>query len=436
MKVFYCTLVAMVFLFSASVSAAVPGQVNFQGMLEDGAGQPVTGNVNFDFAIYDGLTGGTQLWSESQSGVAVNSGIYSVVLGSVTAITTDALSGGLVYLEITIGGEILLPRQRLFAVPYALKAQDSENFGGISEGYFQQIFLHTNYDGTGPANDDPLEGLADIDGDGRANFIDSDNDGDGIADGAEINGGSDMNLVTPRMTTISAPDGSSIFRLNKLTFMSVTGTGFIAGLSVQVGALSPTPVNVTETSFDVLIGGGQVAGVAAVTVTNSNGETDMGQITFVDKLVFVTRDKLASAAYQPVAAADAFCAQAAINAGETGSFVAWYSDPATGDSAIDRMSATGGIWQLYDGSFVANDIADLTDGSIAVPISLDEYGSSVTGRVATNTRTTGNVELTSCSGTHPNDGHVGAVDQTDFNWTYRLVFFACAEERHYYCFEQ
>ena len=98
----------------------VPGQINFQGVLLDNSNQLVSGSVNFEFALYDALTDGTQLWSESQSGVAVNGGIYTVSLGSVTPITTSILAGSAVYLEVTVDADIISPRQRLLAVPYAL----------------------------------------------------------------------------------------------------------------------------------------------------------------------------------------------------------------------------------------------------------------------------------------------------------------------------
>ena len=125
------------------VFSAVPGQVNFQGVLLDNAGQTVTGSVNFDFSMFDAATGGTLLWSESQAGVTVTAGMYSVALGSVTPLTTGILDGGAVYLEVTVGGEILTPRQRLLAVPYALKAQEAEeaaNVSGVSGTFIQQIY--------------------------------------------------------------------------------------------------------------------------------------------------------------------------------------------------------------------------------------------------------------------------------------------------------
>lgn len=441
MKIFYCSLVAMVFLFSASVSAVVPGQVNFQGMLEDSSGQPVTGSVDFDFALFDTISAGTQIWSESQSGVLVSAGIYTVALGSVVPLVSEDLSGASVYLEITVAGETLSPRQRLLAVPYALTAQNAENYGGVSAAYFEQIFLHINYDGTGPANDDPLEGLADIDGDGKANFIDPDNDGDGLSDGNELNAGSDMNLVTPTIVAISAPDGSTDFPLNVLTVMSVTGNGFEPGFNVQVGPLSPTALNITSTSFDVLIGGGQVEGSASVIVTNVNAETATSQITFfepIDKLVFVTSIPLADAMHQSVSVADAYCTQAAVDSGKTGSFTAWYSDTATGESVIDRMPVAGGAWQLVDGTVIATDLTDLTDGTVSATISQDEYGALVSTdhRVATNTTAQGLVDLNSCAGTSPANGYIGRVFQTNINWSHSLYFGSCTENRYYYCFEQ
>ena len=48
--------------------AAVPQLINFQGILRDGSGNPVAnGSYSVVFTIHDAPTGGSSLWSETQS---------------------------------------------------------------------------------------------------------------------------------------------------------------------------------------------------------------------------------------------------------------------------------------------------------------------------------------------------------------------------------
>ena len=112
--------------------AGVPGQVNFQGLLLDAAGDPVTGSADFDFALFASETGGTAVWTESHVGVAVQDGVYQVALGETTPLTPGLLAGGSLYLEITIDSETLSPRQRLLAVPYAVRADTAENADSVN----------------------------------------------------------------------------------------------------------------------------------------------------------------------------------------------------------------------------------------------------------------------------------------------------------------
>ena len=69
---------------------------------------------------------------------------------------------------------------------------------GVPSSVLSGIFEHVDFDGGAPPNTSPLEGVGDVDGDGSANFLDPDNDADGIADGR---GGrprsTNVNLITP-----------------------------------------------------------------------------------------------------------------------------------------------------------------------------------------------------------------------------------------------
>jgi hypothetical protein len=95
--------------------------VNYQGRLADDAGVPLTGTYGMSFALYDAAEDGTLIWGpESHTAVPVSEGLFSVGLGSQTSggIPTTTWNGDR-YLEITVGGETLSPRELIRSVPIA-----------------------------------------------------------------------------------------------------------------------------------------------------------------------------------------------------------------------------------------------------------------------------------------------------------------------------
>jgi len=61
-----CLSVILVVVVVGIVLSDVPRFINFQGILLDTAGDPVTTPSNVTFAIWDDLTTGDSLWSETQ----------------------------------------------------------------------------------------------------------------------------------------------------------------------------------------------------------------------------------------------------------------------------------------------------------------------------------------------------------------------------------
>jgi parallel beta-helix repeat protein len=126
--------IAVFFVLTLLTTAAfaVPQTINYQGYLEDSGGIPVNGTVNMDFAIYDAPTGGALLWSETQSGVTVTEGAFSVALGIANAI--DLPFDAQYYLGVDVNGDgEMTPRAVLVSVPYAFtaaKADDADLLDG------------------------------------------------------------------------------------------------------------------------------------------------------------------------------------------------------------------------------------------------------------------------------------------------------------------
>jgi hypothetical protein len=118
---------ASILSLTASLAfAAIPTKINYQGVLKDSAGNAINNSaLSMVFSIYSGATGGTALWTETRS-VSVESGIYNVQLGAVTAIPADGtvFDGSTRYLGIKVGTDAeMTPRLPLVSVPYAYAAQ-------------------------------------------------------------------------------------------------------------------------------------------------------------------------------------------------------------------------------------------------------------------------------------------------------------------------
>ena len=136
--------VTMALLLGAmSIRAAVPAVINYQGRLTDNTAQqnPVNATVTIDFLVWDSATGGSALWSETQS-VQVVSGLFNTLLGSTVPIPPTLFSTGATrYLEIHVSGETLTPRQRIAATPFAsvsASADDAGSLGGVAAANYQR----------------------------------------------------------------------------------------------------------------------------------------------------------------------------------------------------------------------------------------------------------------------------------------------------------
>ena len=94
--------------------AEVPQYISYQGKLMDATGdKAVTGSVTFTFRLYDASTGGTELWKEehSISLAEADKGLFNVVLGSVTALSSTDFNTPM-WLSVQVTGDSeMTPRQ-------------------------------------------------------------------------------------------------------------------------------------------------------------------------------------------------------------------------------------------------------------------------------------------------------------------------------------
>ena len=95
--------------------------MSYQGRLTDAAGQPLSGNYAFTFRLYNASTGGTSVYTETQT-IAVANGLFDTSVGPTTILASmrpEDLAQPL-WLDVTIGTETLTPRQRLFGLSLCL----------------------------------------------------------------------------------------------------------------------------------------------------------------------------------------------------------------------------------------------------------------------------------------------------------------------------
>lgn len=133
----------------APAGAAIPDQINYQGVLRDAAGQPLSGNFDMAFLFWNASASGDLIMMDKHLSanfipVTVTNGLFNVALGS--GRITDGTGPGtyasladvfrdysIVFLEVSVGGETLSPRTRILSAAYALNA---ENLDGMDSSSF------------------------------------------------------------------------------------------------------------------------------------------------------------------------------------------------------------------------------------------------------------------------------------------------------------
>ncbi len=116
-------------LAAAPTEADVPRLVSYQGRLTDLAGDPLAGPADLAITLYDALTGGAVLFTETHAGVPLTDGVFSIAIGSETVggMPDSALDAPQVWLGVSVNGEAeLVPRTEIGMVPFAAKARSAE----------------------------------------------------------------------------------------------------------------------------------------------------------------------------------------------------------------------------------------------------------------------------------------------------------------------
>ncbi|MDJ0867908.1 MAG: hypothetical protein QNK03_17520 [Myxococcota bacterium] len=115
--------------------ALPPADVGYQGKLLDAAGAPLPGPVNIELAIWDALSDGARLYREVHLDQPLTGGVFDVLIGAGDfregSFDSTLFESANRYLEVTIAGETLAPRQPFTSVAYALQSGDAATVGLI-----------------------------------------------------------------------------------------------------------------------------------------------------------------------------------------------------------------------------------------------------------------------------------------------------------------
>jgi hypothetical protein len=112
-----------------ALAGTVASKISYQGRLTDAAGNPLSGNYNLVFQLWDDATAGSQVGSDiTRNNVPVSNGLFTVDLD----VPQDAFNGQALWLRIQVSGQWLTPRQELLPVPYALSLRPGARIEGSS----------------------------------------------------------------------------------------------------------------------------------------------------------------------------------------------------------------------------------------------------------------------------------------------------------------
>lgn len=115
-------------LFSLLFAAALPAHAtietfNFQGRLVDSNGIPITDSKSVVFTLWGAATGGSSVFTETQTVTPDENGVYSVLLGSVNQTLGAIDFSDDMWLQVEVDGQVIAPRYPLSSAPSALSVR-------------------------------------------------------------------------------------------------------------------------------------------------------------------------------------------------------------------------------------------------------------------------------------------------------------------------
>ncbi len=223
----------------------------YQGRLIQ-AGQPYNGNANLEFRLFDAAAGGAPVGLPvSLPGVPVVGGLFTVELNAAAEFGSTAFDGNARWLETTVNGTPLSPRQPLTPAPYAhyaLKAANGHALDAVDGNPTNALFVDA----------DGQVGIGTTSPEWKLQVVGGVHDGIkvAVADGTNtsaqvvLSAGLEPQYGQGAIFQLNAPsntiDPSALFVLNRTSGPLVLGTGnqrcldVTAGGNVGVGTTIPT----------------------------------------------------------------------------------------------------------------------------------------------------------------------------------------------------
>ncbi len=135
-KILFLTITLLIICgtaFADDTKTNIPQLINYQGKLTDSDGKALaTKEYEMSFSIFTTQSGGTAVWGpqkfEGSNKITVARGFFNVILGPVDSTSRkieEAFESPNAYLEITVDGKVISPRQSVLSTSYAFQAQKS-----------------------------------------------------------------------------------------------------------------------------------------------------------------------------------------------------------------------------------------------------------------------------------------------------------------------
>jgi hypothetical protein len=155
------------------------------------------------------------------------------------------------------------------------------------------------------------------------------------------------------------------------------------------------------------------------------------------KTVFMTDGTYNGSSLGGLTGADAVCQSEADAAGLPGIYKAWLSAAGYGNSAAERLTHSEVPYVLVDGTQVADNWADLTDGSLDAPIGPFPAGPEIwTGTASDGSFVSGSSDCGAWTSTTGAGAVYGLSYQVASGWTQSEYTYDCGQSLWLYCFEQ
>ncbi|HVZ41926.1 MAG TPA: hypothetical protein VHI13_21775, partial [Candidatus Kapabacteria bacterium] len=118
---------AGVVLVGGALYAQLPQQISYQGLVTNAAGQAVSdGPYSMTFRLYEQPSGGTAIWTETQSSVQISRGLFNVILGRINPFQLPFDKQYWIGTTIGTNNEIS-PRIALTTAPYSFRALTADS---------------------------------------------------------------------------------------------------------------------------------------------------------------------------------------------------------------------------------------------------------------------------------------------------------------------